>query len=375
MMKTRVLLILLFCSTIAAAQFTAVSGTVTDPNGLPYANATISATLNSTASPFFVATGAPYSPPMQPVGLNSAGSFSMNLADVTQLTPGASTYNFTVCSGLGTVQPAGGKGPVCFTVTNITISGSSQSITTTLTAAAPALTFNPGTGTIGGSGTLNTLSKFTPGATTLGNSLATDNGTTENYAGTGGSTAAKFGATGTGAGQLFCTQGAAIGAPTNGFAFMCPTSIPTGYFWTVPGAQAAGDSFLGVNSSGVATYNVVTATWSCHLSNALTSNVNSCQFTTPAFGITVKGFDVYAVTAANTCTTFPTVQVQDVTASAIVGSFSVPFTNGTNSYAQVTGSTAVTASHVLAIRTQIAANTCTTTPAGVDVTVTYTLSF
>jgi hypothetical protein len=136
-------------SPLAAAQFTTVSGTVIDPNGLPYANGTISATLNTSASPTL--GGFPYQPPTQPTGLNLAGSFTMGLADNTVLLPAATTWNFQVCSALGTVQPAGGKGPVCFKVNGVTISGASQSLTATLTAAALALS------SAGGSSPANTL--------------------------------------------------------------------------------------------------------------------------------------------------------------------------------------------------------------------------
>jgi len=127
-------------SQLAAAQFTTVSGTVVDPNGLPYANGTITAALVSSSSPKFTATNQPYTPPTQPVGLSSAGSFVMNLADNTQLTPGGTTWNFTVSCAAGCVPPVFGTGPVTFTITGVTISGASQSITGALTAAAPALT-------------------------------------------------------------------------------------------------------------------------------------------------------------------------------------------------------------------------------------------
>jgi hypothetical protein len=136
------ILAFLFLAANAWAQFTTVSGTVTDPNGLPYANGTISAVLVSSGSPKFTATNQPYTPPSQPVGLSPAGSFVMQLADVTALTPGGSTYNFTVSCAAGCVPVSGGKGPVTFTVTGVTISGASQSITATLTAAAPALSFS-----------------------------------------------------------------------------------------------------------------------------------------------------------------------------------------------------------------------------------------
>jgi len=185
--------------TAAAAQFTTVSGTVTDPNGLPYAGGTISATLISSGTPTL--SGLPYTPPSQPTGLNSAGSFTLQLGDNTVLQPGGTQWKFIVCSGVATVQPAIGKGPICFTAGPITISGSSQSITATLTAAALALTVPVGGGGVSGPGssTLNAFAKWNnTGGTALANSLAVDNGTTLTYSGTGGLSAASLANTPTG---------------------------------------------------------------------------------------------------------------------------------------------------------------------------------
>jgi hypothetical protein len=124
----------------AAAQFTTVIGTVTDPNGLAYANGTISAILVSSASPTL--NGLAYTPPTQPSGLDVNGKFTLQLADNTVLLPAATKWNFKVCSAGGTVQPAGGKGPICFSLAApITISGSSQDISANLNAVAPALAF------------------------------------------------------------------------------------------------------------------------------------------------------------------------------------------------------------------------------------------
>jgi hypothetical protein len=142
---TRSLFCILALLGSAAAQFTTVTGTVTDPNGLPYAFGTISPALVSSGSPTL--NGFAYTPPQQPVGLNSAGTFTMRLADVSVLVPGGSTWSFTVCSGAGTVQPSFGKASQCFTVTGVSISGASQDISATLHAAATALTANFGTGT------------------------------------------------------------------------------------------------------------------------------------------------------------------------------------------------------------------------------------
>jgi hypothetical protein len=139
-MRTLRWLLLFSLSTLAAAQFTTVSGTVTDPNGLPYANGTITAklvlagttpTINGGS---FTMTGS--------AGLNGAGSFIMRLADSLVMTPTAN-WSFTVCSAGGTIQPSGGTGPQCFTPAPITITGASQSITVQLNAAALALSSAP----------------------------------------------------------------------------------------------------------------------------------------------------------------------------------------------------------------------------------------
>ncbi len=126
---------------LAAAQFTTVTGTVTDPNGLPYANGTISAVLILPGGQSPTIGGLPYSPPTQPAGLDKNGSFTLQLGDNTQISPAATKWNFTVCSAGATVQPAIGTGSVCFSLAApITISGASQDISTQLNAVALLLT-------------------------------------------------------------------------------------------------------------------------------------------------------------------------------------------------------------------------------------------
>jgi hypothetical protein len=161
----------------AAAQFTTVSGTVTDPNGVPYAGGTITAALVISASPTL--NGLAYTPPTQAVGLSSNGSFLMQLADNSVLLPGGSQWRFTVCSAIGTVQPAFGTASQCFTAGPITISGASQSITATLNAAATALTlpFSGGGGiTCSGPCTSGIVPVFTS-ASAVKNSLITSSAT------------------------------------------------------------------------------------------------------------------------------------------------------------------------------------------------------
>lgn len=164
MTKRKLSVLLVLWALPALAQFTTVTGTVIDPNGVPYALGTISPTLVSSASPTL--NGLAYSPPTQPVGLDKNGSFSFNLADNAQLLPASSKWNFTVCSAVGTVQPAIGTGSQCFTLAApITITGATQSITTQLNAVALALTvgtvtggpFTPGDVVIGGTGGRTTI--------------------------------------------------------------------------------------------------------------------------------------------------------------------------------------------------------------------------
>lgn len=142
------LLFLFLCGGVLAAQFTTVTGTVLDPHSVPYSLGTISPTLVVPAG-----AGAPtlngfaYSPPTQPVGLNSVGTFIFNVADSAVLLPAGTKWNFTVCSAAGSVSPSVGTGPQCFTLAApITITGASQDISTQLNAVALALTIPIGTG-------------------------------------------------------------------------------------------------------------------------------------------------------------------------------------------------------------------------------------
>ncbi len=138
---SRSLLLVLLLAPFAAAQFTLVSGTVTDPHGTPYALGTITAQL-ITAGTSPTINGSSFSMTAS-AGLNSAGSFTMQLVSNALMLPNTLQWGFTVCSAQGTVQPAGGTGSQCFSLP-ITISGATQSITATLSAAAPALTSGSG---------------------------------------------------------------------------------------------------------------------------------------------------------------------------------------------------------------------------------------
>jgi hypothetical protein len=146
------------------AQTTTVSGTVTDPNGVPYgAGAAITANCQGGCSTVTITSQAqcaaggfgsapcnvPFPGTVGPTQLSSTGSFSVTLYSNTSINPGGSQWQFTVNISPGVVPPWG-TGPQTFSVL-VTVTGATQSITSTLDAAAPALTqtFSSGGGVTG----------------------------------------------------------------------------------------------------------------------------------------------------------------------------------------------------------------------------------
>lgn len=139
-----ILVLMLAAALPAAAQnSTLVSGTITDPNGLPYSFAQVQAQLIPIG-------GTPTVPPpcnnqaavgcvvpaFLPTQTDVNGSFSMTMASNAALNPSGTHWQFTVNEN--GVPPPIGFGPQSFVVT-LTISGATQSITAALNAAAPAL--------------------------------------------------------------------------------------------------------------------------------------------------------------------------------------------------------------------------------------------
>lgn len=128
-------------ATKAQAQ-TTVTATVTDPNGIPYANGTVKAQINPPGPPSpCVVTGGNCVPIQGTVGpqpLDSTGSFTMNLYPNASISPAATTWIFTVCISPGVPLPQG-TGPQCFSSSQ-TIAGASQSLSAQLSASATALT-------------------------------------------------------------------------------------------------------------------------------------------------------------------------------------------------------------------------------------------
>lgn len=136
----------------ASAQFTTVTATVKDPNGIPYAGAVMNAILVPSTGGGYTLSGNPYSGRIGPVTLDSTGKFTVNFGDVTLISPGSPQWQITIDSAAATIQGPLGTGPQSFTYTSTgtTISGSSPvSLTTAMNALAPALTnITIGSGTV-----------------------------------------------------------------------------------------------------------------------------------------------------------------------------------------------------------------------------------
>lgn len=159
-MRLRIIFALMVCALLGASSsfaqnFTAVSGTIVDPNGLPYSNCNITAELvpaGSNPSIGGAAIG----------GLNRAncdvnGVFSMTLGSNAVIVPGATQWKFTVNEQPGITPPAG-FGPQSFTTT-LTISGASLDISALLAVPALALARAGAAGPTAGVNALDTGSR------------------------------------------------------------------------------------------------------------------------------------------------------------------------------------------------------------------------
>jgi len=137
-----------------SAQQTVVTATVKDPNGIPYAGGTVQASLQISGGPATVtinnqaqcsaasAGTAPCQIPIPgnvgPTTLDSTGTFVMTLYSNTSITPASSKWLFTINISPGIPLPLG-TGPQTFSVA-VTVTGATQNLSATISAAAPALT-------------------------------------------------------------------------------------------------------------------------------------------------------------------------------------------------------------------------------------------
>jgi hypothetical protein len=177
-------LALLLYPSVAWAQFDLVTGTVTDPNGIPYSNATVRAqlaiagavvngqpTVTNPSQAQCISAGLGNAPCQMPfVGTQSftldvngnIPNGGISLANNPSVTPAGTQWLFSVTISPGVAPPLG-FGPQSFSVP-ITISSNPQSISATLSAAAPLLVraLTGGTGSV----TVFTAGNFSPLFTT-----------------------------------------------------------------------------------------------------------------------------------------------------------------------------------------------------------------
>ncbi|MBZ5566668.1 MAG: discoidin domain-containing protein [Acidobacteriia bacterium] len=123
----------------------------------------------------------------------------------------------------------------------------------------------------GGSGAIsngatNAIPKYTA-ATTLDDSLLSDDGTTLSYSGTGGIAVPQLATSGTGAGTVYLKQGTAASLGTTSVGFTAPPSVSS-YNLLFPGA--AGSGLLTWSNAA----NVVTGTFTSVLGSALGGTAN-----------------------------------------------------------------------------------------------------
>lgn len=120
---------------------TQVSGTVVDPNGIPYALGRYTAVLLTPGgTPVFTVGGARVEGDSHG-GLDENGFFTVLLADTTTITPGGCTWRIRIASNPGGIpQPAGfGQRTFITPAAGMAISGATQDLSATLSALAPPL--------------------------------------------------------------------------------------------------------------------------------------------------------------------------------------------------------------------------------------------
>lgn len=251
-----------------AQQTVAVTATVVDPNGLPYSNASVSATLVPNAPGGFTVNNAQINGTFNST-LDVNGVLSMNLFANSVIAPAATQYSFRICETPG-IPPPAGFGSVCFTAGPITITpaGGSQSITTTLNAAALALSRIAGGGG-GGSFSAITSGTNTTAAMVCGTGCSISTSGTGTISATPGGTINQLQFNSGGAPPVFSGT-TATWDPVNG-RFLAPSlaaATPTYSFTAHPntGLFDSGGSW-GLSAGGV--FNLIGSTTSVTVGSGL----------------------------------------------------------------------------------------------------------
>src|SRR5579872_4888288 len=281
------LLVLSYCAAPINGQTpTLVSGTITDTNGVPYSFAKVSASLVGippNVSATIRVNGIPTAiGGQQNASADASGNFTMNLfcnsagGGCSVISPSGTTWQFTINEN-GTPPPAG-KGPQTCSA-SATITGATQSLTSSFSSCPALLNGSAGSGCTVGGGS-NTLQKNN-GAGGCAASSVTDDGTTVTSTDTGGLSLPSGGQVALGEeSPPTCASGTEIlfaSSVTHLLSLCNPPSnigsIVTGFFTTsgdLPSVSNAGTLSLG--DSGIPSNTVVTQT-----SNAASGQV--CTYT------------------------------------------------------------------------------------------------
>jgi hypothetical protein len=117
---------------------TSISATVTDPNGLPYSYGTVTFDILPAPPGSMSCGSSPITGHLGPYGLDANGAFTgLSIPQNASITPSGTQWTVTVNESPGILPPLG-YGPQSFHVV-ITVTSGTTNLTSTLSAAAPAL--------------------------------------------------------------------------------------------------------------------------------------------------------------------------------------------------------------------------------------------
>ena len=135
-MKKSLTILILILASMACAQNVNITGTVLDPNGIPYQGGSGRAVLTPGNVQWLVNNTNPVPTPITISGLDSFGHFSISLTNTSLIQPVSMNpqWTFSFCSQTYAVQVQ----PVCFTMTPMSLI-TSQDISTQIQAQAAPL--------------------------------------------------------------------------------------------------------------------------------------------------------------------------------------------------------------------------------------------
>ena len=119
---------------VACAQYSTVSGTITDPNGTSYYSGNLTISLINNSGQQATLGGNPVLQTVYETALDSTGSFSLTLPRNDQMVPTTTQWNFQVTA----------KGGYAGFNVSITINSGSQSVSTAISAAAVRISWPVG---------------------------------------------------------------------------------------------------------------------------------------------------------------------------------------------------------------------------------------